>query len=99
MIGTFKDNKLEKFWEQKASKHFDPTIEEPILQILNLLKKSNTIDELNIKDVHKLAKGSGKIHKLIGKFSIKVNAKSRICFNWDTANGIANDIEFIKDYH
>lgn len=93
MIRSFKDKETEKIWNQEYSKKFPKDIQRTVLRKLIMLNRIKNLVDLKIPPSNYLEKLKGKRK---GQYSIRINIKWRICFNYH--NGEIYDVE-ITDYH
>ena len=93
MIKSFKCKETEKIFNGSPSKKFPTEIQERVLNKLELIKTSKTINDLRIPPSNHLEQLSGNRK---GQSSIRVNDKYRICFSWKENS--AENVELV-DYH
>ncbi len=93
MIKSFSDKESEKIWKGNMSKKFPTSIQNVARRKLRMINNSINIADLKIPPSNRLEKLKA---KLKGMYSIRINEKYRIIFNWKTSN--AYDVEII-DYH
>jgi proteic killer suppression protein len=93
VIKSFSDKESEKIWKGNMSKKFPTSIQNVARRKLRMINNSINIADLKIPPSNRLEKLKA---KLKGMYSIRINEKYRIIFNWKTSN--AYDVEII-DYH
>ena len=93
MIVSFASKETEKIWDGTKSKKFPSNIQNVARRKLRMINNSTNIADLKIPPANRLEKLKG---NLKGMYSIRINEKFRIIFNWRTGN--AYDVEII-DYH
>jgi toxin HigB-1 len=93
VIKSFKDKETETIFRGRYSKKYPTEIQRRALNKLRVLNAITDINEL-------LSPPSNRLEALLGdrkgQFSIRINQKWRICFNWNEGN--AEQVE-ITDYH
>ncbi len=94
MIKSFKCRKTEKIFKGNKNNILPTKLLKRALTKLNMIDASGNIDDLRIPP-------SNHLHKLKGnrkeEYSIKINDKYRICFEW--ADNNAYDVEISNHYH
>ncbi|MHB8203308.1 MAG: type II toxin-antitoxin system RelE/ParE family toxin [Desulfomonilaceae bacterium] len=92
MIKTFKDKRLEKFFEQEPSK-IPNNLVRSLANKLEILDSASTLNDLSCLPGNNLEalKGSRQ-----GQYSIRVNKQWRLCFEWRNDN--VYSVELV-DYH
>jgi proteic killer suppression protein len=93
MITSFGSKETEKIWKGTRSKKLPNEIQEIARRKLRMLNNSIDVTDLKIPPSNRLEKLSG---NLKGFYSIRINKKWRIIFNWN--NGNSSNVEII-DYH
>jgi proteic killer suppression protein len=93
MIGSFKCRETESIYNGKLSKKFPHDIQQRAMRKLIMLNNSKNLNDLKIPPSNCLESLSGDRKE---QWSIRVNDKYRICFNWE--DGEAFNVEMI-DYH
>ena len=93
MIKSFRCKETEKIFNGKESRKFPPEIQRRVLNKLEMIKNAKTINDLRIPPSNHLEQLSGNRK---GQWSIRVNDKYRICFEWKKNYG--ENIE-LTDYH
>ena len=93
MIKSFIGSEAEKIWKGIISKKIDQSIQNVIRRKLVMIDSAEKIETLRFPPGNHLEflKGDRK-----GQFSIRVNNKYRICFNWHDGNAL--NVEVV-DYH
>jgi len=93
MIQSFKCKETAKIFEFGFSRRFPTGILKSAIIRLAMLNRSGKLDDLKIPPSNHLEKLSGDRE---GQYSIRINDRYRVCFNWHENN--AYDVE-ITDYH
>ena len=93
MITSFGSKETEKIWNGTRSKKLPSEIQEIARRKLRMLNNSIDVTDLKIPPSNRLEKLSGNLKDF---YSIRINKKWRIMFNW--YNGNASNVEII-DYH
>lgn len=93
MIKSFNSKETEKIWDGEVSKKLPFEIQHVARRKLRMLNNSINIQDLKIPPSNKLEKLSGNLR---GYYSIRINIKWRIIFQWH--NGAALKVEIV-DYH
>ncbi len=93
MIKSFKSKETEKIWVGEFSRKLPEDIQQLARRKLRMLNNSSDLNDLKIPPSNRLEKLSGNLN---GFYSIRINIKWRIIFNWK--NGNAFNLEII-DYH
>lgn len=93
MIKSFSCKNTEKLFLRETTLRFPPGIQRNGLRKLLLLDAAEQLEDLRIPPGNCLEKLKG---DRIGKYSIRINDRWRICFRWHEGN--AYDVEII-DYH
>jgi len=93
MIQSFKCKETAKIFESGFSRKFPTSIIKSAIIRLAMLNRSGKLDDLKVPPSNHLEKLSGNRE---GQYSIRINDKYRVCFNWYENN--AYDVE-ITDYH
>jgi proteic killer suppression protein len=93
MIQSFKCKETEKIFETGFSRKFPTSILKTAVIRLAMLNRSVKLDDLKIPPSNRLEKLSGDRE---GQYSIRINDKYRVCFEWQENN--AYDVEIV-DYH
>lgn len=93
MIRSFGDRETEKVWNSVRSKKLPIEIQDAALRKLELLNRSQSLNDLRVPPGNRLEilKGDRK-----GAYSIRINDQWRICFVWREGN--AEYVEIV-DYH
>lgn len=93
MIKSFKCSQTEQIFQGNYSKKFPVDIQKRAFNKLSMIDASEKIDDLRIPP-------SNKLEKLVGnraeQYSIRINDKYRICFEWH--DNEARNVEIV-DYH
>ena len=93
MIESFNCKETERIWNGTRSKKFPSKIQNIARRKLRMINNSINIQDLKIPPANRLEKLKG---NLKGFYSIRVNEKYRIIFQWNTPN--ATKVKLI-DYH
>lgn len=93
MIETFKDSETEKIYNRQLSRKLPGDIQQIALRILRMLSNAVSLNDLRIPPANRLEKLSG---SRFGQYSIRINDRWRICFEWRENN--AYEVEIV-DYH
>lgn len=93
MIRTFKDKEAEKIFNRKRSKRFSADVQRKAFRKLRMINRSQNINDLRVPPANRLEKLKGSRD---GQFSIRINDRWRICFEW--RNNDAFKVEIV-DYH
>jgi proteic killer suppression protein len=93
MIITFKNKEAEKVFNRKYSLKLPHDIQRIAFRKLRMINRSKTIRDLKIPPANHLEKLS---ENRKGQYSIRINEKCRICFEWQDNNAL--NVE-ITDYH
>ena len=93
MIRSFANKETECIWEGLLSRRLPQEVQDVGLRKLRILNRVCSVEELRIPPDNRLERLVGNRK---GQWSIRINAKWRICFKWE--NGEAHHVE-IADYH
>lgn len=93
MIKSFSDKETEKIFNRDFSRKISPIVQQVARRKLEVLDAAEALGDLRIPPSNHLEKLSGNKK---GQYSIRINAKWRICFEWH--EGDAYNVE-IADYH
>jgi toxin HigB-1 len=93
VIKTFKDEETEKVYNRIFSQKLPQSIQQVALRKLRMLNNADKLADLLIPPANHLEKLRG---DRTGQYSIRVNDKWRVCFQW--IDNSAFDVE-ITDYH
>ena len=93
MIKSFKDKETKKIFDGEVSKKFPVNIQKRARRKIDSLYLMNDINDLRSPPSNHLEALSG---NRLGQFSIRVNDKYRICFEF--INSCAENVELV-DYH
>lgn len=93
MIKSFKCKDTQKIYDGNVSRKFPADIQSRAARKLSMLNAAENVDDLRIPPSNRLEKLSGDRD---GQYSIRINDKWRICFEW-----IDNESENVEivDYH
>jgi proteic killer suppression protein len=93
MIKSFKCKETEKIFNRQFSKKFPKDIQNRALMKLWMLDVAAAVSDLKTPPANRL---EALIHDRQGQYSIRINERWRICFEWKNNN--AFNVEII-DYH
>ena len=93
MIKSINDPEAELIYHRQRSRKLPGDIQTVALRKLRMLNNAITLNDLRIPPANRLEKLSGKRE---GQYSIRINDRWRICFNWIENN--AHGVEIV-DYH
>lgn len=93
MIKSFKLKETEKIWNGEFSKKLPIEIQHIARRKLRMLNNSTDLADLKIAPSNRLEKLTGDLKKY---YSIRINNKWRIIFEWKNGNAFAVQI---IDYH
>ena len=93
MIKSFRCKETKKIFDREKSKKLPKKIQRTAMRKLWMIDAATQINDLRIPPGNHIEKLSGKRK---GQYSIRINRKWRICFNWRGVN--AYQVE-ITDYH
>ena len=93
MIKSFKCKETEKIFNRQFSKKFPKDIQNRALMKLWMLDVAAAVSDLKTPPANRL---EALIHDRKGQYSIRINERWRICFEWKNNN--AFNVEII-DYH
>lgn len=93
MIRSFGDRETELVFRRFRSRKLPGDIQQIALRKLRMLNRSTVLADLRVPPANHLEKLRG---DRVGQYSIRINAKWRLCFMW--SNGDAYDVEIV-DYH
>jgi proteic killer suppression protein len=77
----------------KARKVCPPNLWSQAIKKLNMVRAARTLNDLASPPNNKLEKLKG---NRAGQYSIRINERLRVCFEWDSANAV--NVEIV-DYH
>jgi proteic killer suppression protein len=93
VIKSFRDKETEKIFNGEISKKFPHDIQGRARRKIDSLYLAGDVSDLRCPPSNRLEALGGDRH---GQFSIRVNDKYRVCFEW--VNGFAENVELV-DYH
>ncbi|MBN1939925.1 MAG: type II toxin-antitoxin system RelE/ParE family toxin [Candidatus Aminicenantes bacterium] len=93
MIRSFKDRETERIFHRIPSLKLPDSIQQTALRKLRMIHHAASIMDLRVPPANRLEKLKG---DRAGLYSIRINERWRICFEWRDDN--AFDVEII-DYH
>jgi proteic killer suppression protein len=93
MIKSFRDAETERLWREEPGRRIPADIRRPALKKLQMLNAAGALGDLALPPGNHLEplRGDRK-----GQYSIRINNRYRICFEWLGEN--AYEVE-IADYH
>jgi len=93
MIKSFRDSETQKIFQRLYLQKFPKEIQESANRKMIMIDSTKFLNTLKSPPGNKLEKLSGNRH---GQYSIRINDKYRICFEW--VDGDAYQVEIV-DYH
>jgi len=93
MIKSFKDTETEIIWKGQRSKKLPSQIQHVARRKLRMINNAENINDLRIPPANRLEKLKTDYK---GMYSIRINEKWRIVFQWKTSN--AHSVRIV-DYH
>jgi proteic killer suppression protein len=93
MLRSFADKETERVWQRRRSRVLDSKVQRTALRKLAILDAAETVEDLRIPPGNRLEKLSG---DRAGQYSIRINLRWRICFEWTSAG--PDNVEIV-DYH
>jgi proteic killer suppression protein len=93
MIKNFKCKETEKIFHREYSRKLPRNIQKTAFRKLRMIDRSPTLNDLKLPPANGLEKLSGKRK---GQYSIRINERWRICFEWIDNNALSVEI---ADYH
>lgn len=93
MIKSFKDDEVEKVFHLERSKKLPSEIQQIALRKFRMLDAAISLNTLRIPPANRLEKLKGERQ---GQYSIRINERWRICFEWHQGNAYLVEI---VDYH
>lgn len=93
MIKSFRDTETQKIFERQYVQKFSKEIQESANRKMIMIDSTKILDTLKSPPGNRLEKLSGNRD---GQYSIRINGKYRICFEW--LDGDAYQVEIV-DYH
>ena len=93
MIRSFKDREAERIFARHRSRTLPSDIQQVALRKLRMLNRAVTLQDLRVPPANRLEKLSG---DRAGQYSIRINDRWRICFEW--RGGDAYNVDIV-DYH
>jgi len=92
VIRSFADRDSERLWNREPVLRFPPELRRTMLRKLGIVDAALDLDDLRVPPGNRLEKLRG---NRAGQYSIRVNDRWRICFEWSDGN--ADDVEIV-DY-
>jgi proteic killer suppression protein len=93
MIKDFRDKDAERLFNREPSRKLTPEIQRSALRKLRMLNQAKNLEDLRVPPGNRLEALKG---DRLGKYSIRINDRWRICFVWEQGN--VYEVEII-DYH
>jgi proteic killer suppression protein len=93
VIKSFKDEKTRTIFQRRFSPELPPSMHQVALRKLRMLHNAENINDVRVPPGNRLEKLSG---RRAGQYSMRINEKWRICFEWSEGN--AYNVEIV-DYH
>ncbi len=93
MIQSFRDKETKKIWNQETSRKYAYGIQRIALRKLIMINRAKNLNDSKIPPANRLEKLKG---NRSGQFSMRINDKYRICFEWINSNAWYVEI---ADYH
>ncbi len=93
MIRSFKCKETRKIYLRRRSRKLPQDIQQVALRKLRMLNRAVTLNDLRVPPANRLEKLQG---DRAGQYSIRINERYRICFDWEEGN--ADNVEIV-DYH
>jgi proteic killer suppression protein len=93
VIKSFKEAETEKIFARQLSRRLPMDIQQIALRKLRMLNNAASLYDLRIPPANRLERLVG---DRLGQYSIRINDRWRICFEWQ--DGDAINVE-ITDYH
>ncbi|MGH7664521.1 MAG: type II toxin-antitoxin system RelE/ParE family toxin [Gemmatimonadaceae bacterium] len=93
MIRSFRDRDTARLYARELVRRWGPDTQRAGLVKLRMLNAATSLEDLRVPPGNRLEKLVG---DRAGQWSIRVNARWRLCFRWET--GDAHDVELV-DYH
>ena len=93
MIRSFRSRETARVFNRERSPRFPPDMQQAALRKLRMLHRAVSLQDLRAPPANRLEKLSG---TRAGQFSIRINDRWRICFEWDGCD--AHNVEIV-DYH
>jgi toxin HigB-1 len=93
VIKSFRDAETERLWKEERVRRIPATLRKGAFKKLQLLNAAGALGDLAVPPGNRLERLRGDPK---GQYSIRVNDRYRICFEWKDGN--ACEVEF-ADYH
>jgi proteic killer suppression protein len=93
MIRSFADAETVLVWEGRQSRKLPADIQATALRKLMMMNRSQSLNDLRVPPANRLEQLKG---KRAGQWSIRINRRWRICFEW--SDGDVSNVEIV-DYH
>jgi proteic killer suppression protein len=93
MINSFGNKETENIWNGIISRKLPGEIQDIARRKLRMLNNSQDLNDIRVPPANRLEKLKGNLQNY---YSIRINDKWRIIFNWENSN--CTDVQII-DYH
>jgi toxin HigB-1 len=93
VIKSFRDKETKKIFDGEYSKKFPPELQQIARRKIDMVDLANKISDLSVPPSNRLEQLFGDRK---GQWSIRVNDKYRICFEW--TKNFAENVELVN-YH
>jgi len=93
VIRSFECKETQKIFARRRSRKLPQDIQQVALRKLRMLNRAVTLNDLRIPPANRLEKLRG---ERAGQYSIRINERWRICFEWRKGN--AYNVKIV-DYH
>ena len=93
MIRSFRCEETARIFDRRRSRRLPHNIQQVALRKLRMLNRAVILNDLRVPPANRLEKLRG---DRAGQFSIRINDRWRICFDWQ--DGDAYEVEIV-DYH
>ena len=93
MIRSFKDKEAEKLFKRQRSSNLPEKLQRVALRKLRMLNRAGNLNDLRVPPANRLEKLKG---VRLGRHSIRINDRWRICFKWHDSDPFQVEI---VDYH
>lgn len=93
VIRSFRSRETERIWRGEVSRRLPSEIQAPARRKLRMLNNAQTVHDLRVPPGNRLESLKG---DRAGQFSIRINQRWRICFEWQDDD--AHAVEIV-DYH
>ena len=93
VIRTFRSRETKKIWRGEASRRLPKEIQPGARRKLRMLNNAQDLRDLRVPPANRLERLKG---DRAGEYSIRINQRWRICFEWKQGDAYAVEI---VDYH